>query len=331
MKTLFGRRRDDPRAALAQVPDALAGRAAGGQHDHPGDRRRHHQDRDGALRRRAARGGPRDAARADDPRRAAVRGPGGGGRAGDARSCRRRWRRPASSTRRWWSTSAWARTGWTRSEWIRTAASPPARDGRRSEALIALQAPINSGLGKATGTLPAAAISFIVGTVLLLGIVRRHRRDRRASARPPTCAWYYLIGGLLGRRLRDDRAAHRAHARCGRRDGRDGRRPAHDVGRDRPARVPRPRRDADHARPRDRRRAAVRRHGPGDRGAPEADSRQLSGLAFEVGDLVGLVLDLVLGVVELVLGLALALLARALAAQRRVVRSGRRLPSSYGP
>ena len=39
-----------------------------------------------------------------------------------------------------------------------------AGDGRR-RSLIALQAPINSGLGKATGTLPAAAISFTVGTV----------------------------------------------------------------------------------------------------------------------------------------------------------------------
>ena len=37
--------------------------------------------------------------------------------------------------------------------------------------LIALQAPINSGLGKAVGTLPAAAISFMVGTVLLVGLV----------------------------------------------------------------------------------------------------------------------------------------------------------------
>ena len=37
----------DPGAALAQVPDALAGRAPGRQHDHPGHRRGHHQDRDG--------------------------------------------------------------------------------------------------------------------------------------------------------------------------------------------------------------------------------------------------------------------------------------------
>ena len=33
--------------------------------------------------------------------------------------------------------------------------------------LIALQAPINAGLGKATGSLPAALVSFLVGTVAL--------------------------------------------------------------------------------------------------------------------------------------------------------------------
>ena len=39
-----------PGAPLAQVPDPLPRRAAGGQHGDPGHRRRHHQDRDGALR-----------------------------------------------------------------------------------------------------------------------------------------------------------------------------------------------------------------------------------------------------------------------------------------
>ena len=67
--------RRDPGAALAQLPDAPAGRAAGGQHGHPGHRRRHHQGRDGARARRAARRRPGDAAGAADPRRAAVRGP----------------------------------------------------------------------------------------------------------------------------------------------------------------------------------------------------------------------------------------------------------------
>ena len=38
-------------------------------------------------------------------------------------------------------------------------------------ALIALQAPINAGLGKATGSFPAALISFTVGVLVLLAIV----------------------------------------------------------------------------------------------------------------------------------------------------------------
>jgi transporter family-2 protein len=63
--------------------------------------------------------------------------------------------------------------------------------------LIALQAPINSGLGRATGTMPAAAISFSVGTLLLLGIVvvsgQASQLSGAAGVRP-----YYLIGGLLG-------------------------------------------------------------------------------------------------------------------------------------
>ena len=37
--------------------------------------------------------------------------------------------------------------------------------------LIALQAPINAGLGRATGSLPAALVSFLVGTVALAAIV----------------------------------------------------------------------------------------------------------------------------------------------------------------
>jgi bacterial/archaeal transporter family-2 protein len=63
--------------------------------------------------------------------------------------------------------------------------------------LIALQAPINSGLGKVTGTLPAAAISFIVGTVLLLGIVLVSG-EAGNLAKAGEVRWYYLIGGLLG-------------------------------------------------------------------------------------------------------------------------------------
>ena len=63
--------------------------------------------------------------------------------------------------------------------------------------LIALQAPINSTLGKATGTMAAAAISFTVGTALLVAIVMAtgHAGDLSGAAnvRP-----VYLTGGLLG-------------------------------------------------------------------------------------------------------------------------------------
>ena len=103
----------DPRAQLA---DAQARRAARGQLDHPGHRRRHHQGRDGALPRRAGRGRSGDAHDPPDPRRAAVRGSGGRGRAGGrdrvGRDGRRRGAGPAARRRRRGS----ARTGWTRSD-----------------------------------------------------------------------------------------------------------------------------------------------------------------------------------------------------------------------
>jgi transporter family-2 protein len=63
--------------------------------------------------------------------------------------------------------------------------------------LIALQAPINSGLGKATGTFPAAAISFTVGTVVLVAIVLVSGDLGEVSGVSDVPA-HYLIGGLLG-------------------------------------------------------------------------------------------------------------------------------------
>jgi transporter family-2 protein len=63
--------------------------------------------------------------------------------------------------------------------------------------LIALQAPINSGLGRATGTFPAAAISFTVGTVLLIGIVLVSGQASEVSGAAEV-RWHYLVGGLLG-------------------------------------------------------------------------------------------------------------------------------------
>lgn len=63
--------------------------------------------------------------------------------------------------------------------------------------LVALQAPINSGLGKATGGLPAALVSFSVGSLCLAAIVVL---SGKAGGLGSTfdVSWYYLVGGLLG-------------------------------------------------------------------------------------------------------------------------------------
>lgn len=63
--------------------------------------------------------------------------------------------------------------------------------------LIAMQAPINAELGKATGGLAAALVSFAVGTVALTAIVVL---SGKAGGLGSTfeVPWYYLVGGLLG-------------------------------------------------------------------------------------------------------------------------------------
>ena len=63
--------------------------------------------------------------------------------------------------------------------------------------LIALQAPINAGLGKGTGSLPAALVSFLVGTIALAAIVILSGKAGGLSSTFDV-SWYYLLGGLLG-------------------------------------------------------------------------------------------------------------------------------------
>lgn len=63
--------------------------------------------------------------------------------------------------------------------------------------LIALQAPINAELGRHTGSLPAALVSFAIGTVILLLIVVVSG-DTGGLRSTFDVRWYYLIGGLLG-------------------------------------------------------------------------------------------------------------------------------------
>jgi len=64
--------------------------------------------------------------------------------------------------------------------------------------LIALQAPINSMLGKAVGTWQAAAVSFAVGTVLLVSIATLAGGGWSDLGEVRSVSWHYLIGGLLG-------------------------------------------------------------------------------------------------------------------------------------
>jgi transporter family-2 protein len=64
--------------------------------------------------------------------------------------------------------------------------------------LIALQAPINSQLGKKVGTFQAAFFSFAIGTVLLLVIAGLAKGGLGRIGEVRHLTWYYLMGGVLG-------------------------------------------------------------------------------------------------------------------------------------
>jgi transporter family-2 protein len=64
--------------------------------------------------------------------------------------------------------------------------------------LIALQAPINSTLGRAVGTWQAAAVSFGIGTILLVAIVVVGAGGFGDLGEVRHISWYYLLGGVLG-------------------------------------------------------------------------------------------------------------------------------------
>jgi transporter family-2 protein len=64
--------------------------------------------------------------------------------------------------------------------------------------LIALQAPINSTLGKRIGTLPAASVSFAIGTVLLIGLALIFGGGFGRLGEARHLSWIYLMGGVLG-------------------------------------------------------------------------------------------------------------------------------------
>jgi transporter family-2 protein len=64
--------------------------------------------------------------------------------------------------------------------------------------LVALQAPINSVLGKAVGTWQAAFVSFAIGTLALALIAALATGGLGQIGEVRGVPWIYLTGGLLG-------------------------------------------------------------------------------------------------------------------------------------
>jgi transporter family-2 protein len=64
--------------------------------------------------------------------------------------------------------------------------------------LVAMQAPINSQLGKQVGTFQAAFVSFTIGTLLLALIATLAKGGLGQVPEARHLSWYYLTGGLLG-------------------------------------------------------------------------------------------------------------------------------------
>jgi len=70
--------------------------------------------------------------------------------------------------------------------------------GVSAGALVGMQAPINSRLGKSVGTAQAATFSFLVGTVALLLLASFWHGGLGNLSRVTDAPWWALIGGLLG-------------------------------------------------------------------------------------------------------------------------------------
>ncbi|HEU0023849.1 MAG TPA: DMT family transporter [Thermoleophilaceae bacterium] len=64
--------------------------------------------------------------------------------------------------------------------------------------LVALQAPINSMLGRTVGSLPAASMSFAIGLAALVAITLLAGGGFGSVGEAGDLSWYYLTGGLLG-------------------------------------------------------------------------------------------------------------------------------------
>ncbi len=70
--------------------------------------------------------------------------------------------------------------------------------GGGAGALVAMQAPINSRLGKTVGAVQAATFSFLVGTAALVAISFVLRGGLGSFGKLGSVPWWALVGGLLG-------------------------------------------------------------------------------------------------------------------------------------
>ena len=70
--------------------------------------------------------------------------------------------------------------------------------GAGAGALVAMQAPINSRLGKTVGGVQAATFSFLVGTAALVAISFVLRGGLASLGQVGKVPWWALVGGLLG-------------------------------------------------------------------------------------------------------------------------------------
>jgi transporter family-2 protein len=64
--------------------------------------------------------------------------------------------------------------------------------------LVGMQAPVNSRLGRAVGSLQAASVSFIVGTVALVLVSSLAKGGLGGLGQIGKAPWWAFVGGLFG-------------------------------------------------------------------------------------------------------------------------------------
>lgn len=65
-------------------------------------------------------------------------------------------------------------------------------------AFVGLQAPVNARLGKGIGSLQAATVSFMIGTLALIVVASLSSGGLSGIANVGRVPWWALIGGFLG-------------------------------------------------------------------------------------------------------------------------------------